>query len=144
MTTKREIDSSFAYKPMILDMDREWWREIIVYEVYVQSFQDSNNDGIGDLRGIIQRLDYLKDLGVDMLWLSPIYQSPLEDQGYDISDFKAINPMFGSFKDWEDLRDAIHKKGMKLMMDMVFNHTSSQVRNFGVLYLCSLTNSCFG
>ena len=111
MTTKREIDSSFAYKPMILDMDREWWREIIVYEVYVQSFQDSNNDGIGDLRGIIQRLDYLKDLGVDMLWLSPIYQSPLEDQGYDISDFKAINPMFSRLKIGRTLEMQFTRRG---------------------------------
>ena len=89
---------SHAYKPMSLDLDREWWREIIIYEIYVQSFQDSNNDGIGDLRGIIQRLDYLKALGADMLWLSPIYKSPLEDQGYDIADFTAINPMFGTIR----------------------------------------------
>lgn len=117
----------YAYKPMILDLDRDWWREIIIYQIYVQSFQDSNNDGIGDIRGIIQRLDYLKQLGADMLWLTPIYKSPLEDQGYDISDFKSINPMFGTMKDWEDLCAEIHKRGMKLMMDMVFNHTSSQV-----------------
>lgn len=118
---------SHAYKPMSLDLDREWWREVIIYEIYVQSFQDNNNDGIGDLRGIVQRLDYLKALGADMLWLSPIYKSPLEDQGYDIADFKAINPMFGTMKDWEDLCSEIHNRGMKLMMDMVFNHTSSQV-----------------
>lgn len=90
-----------AYKPMVLDMDRNWWREVIIYEIYVQSFQDSNNDGIGDLRGIIQRLGYLKELGADMLWLTPIYKSPLKDQGYDISDYKSINPMFGTMKDWE-------------------------------------------
>jgi glycosidase len=108
-------------------MDREWWREIIIYEIYVQSFQDSNNDGIGDLRGIIQRLDYLKDLGADMLWLTPIYESPLEDQGYDIANYKGINPMYGTMKDWEDLAAEIHRRGMKIMMDMVFNHTSSQV-----------------
>lgn len=102
----------------------------MIYEIYVQSFQDSNDDGIGDLRGIIKRLDYLKDLGADMLWLTPIYESPLEDQGYDISDYKRINPLFGDMQAWEELCDAIHKKGMKLMMDMVFNHTSSQVRPF--------------
>lgn len=112
---------------MVLDLDRVWWREIIIYEVYVQSFQDSNNDGIGDLQGVIQRLDYLKRLGVDMVWLTPIYESPLEDQGYDIANYKGINPMFGTMKDWEQLCDEIHKRGMKLMMDMVFNHTSSQV-----------------
>lgn len=119
--------ASHAYKPLVLDLDREWWREIIIYQIYVQSFQDSNNDGIGDLRGIIQRLDYVKSIGADMIWLTPIYASPLEDQGYDIADFKAINPMFGTMKDWEDLCSEIHKRGMKLMMDMVFNHTSSQV-----------------
>lgn len=112
---------------MVLDLDRVWWREIIIYEVYVQSFQDSNNDGIGDLRGVIQRLDYLKRLGVDMVWLTPIFESPLEDQGYDIANYKGIHPMFGNMKDWEDLCEEIHKRGMKLMMDMVFNHTSSQV-----------------
>jgi len=118
------------YQPLVLDFDRVWWREIVIYEIYVQSFQDSNDDGIGDLRGIIKRLDYLKDLGADMLWLTPIYESPLEDQGYDISDYKRINPLFGDMQAWEELCDAIHKKGMKLMMDMVFNHTSSQVRPF--------------
>jgi oligo-1,6-glucosidase/alpha-glucosidase len=115
------------YTPMIMEYDRVWWREVVIYEIYVQSFQDSNNDGIGDLPGIVQRLDYLKRLGVDMLWLTPIYESPLEDQGYDISNYKAINPLFGTMKDWEHLAQEVHKRGMKLMMDMVFNHTSSQV-----------------
>ncbi|OJJ42749.1 hypothetical protein ASPZODRAFT_155202 [Penicilliopsis zonata CBS 506.65] len=117
---------SDVYKPLVLDMNRDWWREIIIYEIYVQSFQDSNNDGVGDLRGIIQRLDYLKRLGADMLWLTPIYESPLEDQGYDIANYKAINPLYGTIKDWEDLAAETHKRGMKIMMDMVFNHTSSQ------------------
>lgn len=116
------------YRPMVLDMDRSWWREIIIYEIYVQSFQDSNNDGIGDLCGIVQRLDYLKQLGVDMIWLTPVYESPLEDQGYDISNYKEINPMYGTMKEWENLTAEVHKRGMKMMMDMVFNHTSSQVR----------------
>ncbi|KAJ5666782.1 hypothetical protein N7462_011191 [Penicillium macrosclerotiorum] len=118
--------STGIYKPWVLDMDRDWWREVIVYEIYVQSFQDSNNDGIGDLQGIIQRLDYLKRLGVDMLWLTPIYVSPLEDQGYDIADYKKLNPIYGTMRDWENLTAEIHKRGMKIMMDMVFNHTSSQ------------------
>ncbi|GAQ06594.1 oligo-1,6-glucosidase [Aspergillus lentulus] len=125
-TRNKCVTASGTYKPQILDMDREWWREIIIYEIYVQSFQDSNNDGIGDLRGIIQRLDYLKDLGADMVWLTPIYESPLEDQGYDIANYKGINPMYGTMKDWEDLAAEIHRRGMKIMMDMVFNHTSSQ------------------
>lgn len=124
---KGPAQASYLYKPMVLDLDRVWWREIIIYEVYVQSFQDSNNDGIGDLQGVIQRLDYLKKLGVDMVWLTPIFESPLEDQGYDISNYKGINPMFGTMKDWEQLCHEIHKRGMKLMMDMVFNHTSSMV-----------------
>lgn len=112
-----------------MDFDRVWWREVIIYEIYVQSFQDSNNDGIGDLQGIINRLDYLKRLGADMLWLTPIYESPLEDQGYDISNYKKINPLFGDMKTWEKLCEAIHAKGMKMMMDMVFNHTSSKVNS---------------
>lgn len=119
-----------VFKPLILDMNRDWWREVVIYQIYVQSFQDSNNDGIGDLRGIIQRLDYIKRLGADMLWLTPIYESPLEDQGYDIANYTAINPMYGTMKDWEDLIAETHKRGLKLMMDMVFNHTSSQVTGF--------------
>lgn len=115
------------YQPLVLDFGRVWWREIIIYEIYVQSFQDSNNDGIGDLRGIINRLDYLKKLGVDMLWLTPIYESPLDDQGYDISNYKKIHPQYGTMEDWEELCEKVHEKGMKLMMDMVFNHSSSEV-----------------
>ncbi|KAJ9284320.1 CAZyme family GH13 [Paecilomyces variotii] len=114
------------YQPLVLDFGRVWWREIIIYEIYVQSFQDSNNDGIGDLRGIINRLDYLKKLGVDMLWLTPIYESPLDDQGYDISNYKKIHPQYGTMEDWEELCEKVHEKGMKLMMDMVFNHSSSE------------------
>ncbi|OXV11611.1 hypothetical protein Egran_00628 [Elaphomyces granulatus] len=115
-----------SYQPFLMDFDRVWWREVIIYEIYVQSFQDSNNDGVGDLQGIINRLDYLKWLGADMLWLTPIYESPLEDQGYDISNYKKINPLFGDMKTWKKLCEAIHAKGMKMMMDMVFNHTSSK------------------
>lgn len=118
-----------------MDFDRVWWREVVIYEIYVQSFQDSNNDGIGDLQGIINRLDYLKNLGADMLWLTPIYESPLEDQGYDISNYRAINPLFGTMETWEKMCHEIHKRGMKLMMDMVFNHTSSQVSDIGQCFL---------
>lgn len=130
----RENMADDTFKPMVLDFDRQWWREIIIYEIYVQSFQDSNNDGIGDLRGIIQRLDYIKKLGADMIWLTPIYVSPMEDQGYDIANFKEINPMYGTMKDWEDLCAEVHKRGMKMMMDMVFNHTSSQVHTSRMTY----------
>ncbi|KAL1985316.1 hypothetical protein VTN96DRAFT_7994 [Rasamsonia emersonii] len=127
------------YTPSIMDFDRVWWREVVIYEIYVQSFQDSNNDGIGDLQGIINRLDYLKNLGADMLWLTPIYESPLEDQGYDISNYRAINPLFGTMETWEKMCHEIHKRGMKLMMDMVFNHTSSQVSGICRCFLVGWT-----
>lgn len=98
----------------------------IVYEIYVQSFQDSNGDGIGDLRGIIERLDYLHELGVTMLWLTPIYQSPMVDNGYDISDYKKINPTYGSMADFDLLVQEAHRRGIGIMMDLVVNHTSDK------------------
>ena len=125
---KQNVKGINPYMPSIMDFDRVWWRETIIYQIYVQSFQDSNNDGIGDLRGIIKRLDYLKKLGIDMIWLTPIYESPLEDQGYDIANYTSINKLFGNLDDWDTLCEEIHRRDMKLMMDMVFNHTSSQVR----------------
>jgi len=116
------------YATAILDIGRNWWRETIIYEIYVQSFQDSNQDGIGDLQGIKTRLGYLKRLGIDMLWLTPFYKSPLKDQGYDISDYKELNPQVGTMADFEELVEAIHAKDMKFMLDVVFNHTSDEVR----------------
>lgn len=107
-------------------MKRFWWQEEVVYQIYPRSFQDSNGDGIGDLRGIIQRLDYLKDLGVTMLWLCPIYASPMEDNGYDISDYRSIAPEFGTMQDFEELIQKSHQYDIKLMMDLVLNHTSDQ------------------
>ncbi|MDK6805767.1 alpha,alpha-phosphotrehalase [Aerococcus sp. UMB7834] len=101
------------------------FREMTVYQIYPKSFQDSDGDGFGDLRGIIQRLDYLAKLGVDMLWLSPIYPSPQNDNGYDVSDYRAIDPRFGTMEDFEDLVQEADRRGMGLMMDMVFNHTST-------------------
>ncbi|KAJ3295732.1 hypothetical protein HK104_002371 [Borealophlyctis nickersoniae] len=106
--------------------ERNWWKEVTVYEVYVKSFKDSNADGRGDLKGIIEKLDYLKALGVDVIWLTPVYQSPMHDEGYDISDYKAINPEFGTMEDWDNLLAGIHKRGMKLIMDLVVNHTSHE------------------
>ena len=106
--------------------DDQWWRSAVVYQVYPRSFADSNGDGIGDLRGIIDHLDYLGDLGVDVIWLSPIYASPHDDAGYDISDYQAIDPIFGTFEDFDELLDEIHRRGMKLVMDLVVNHTSDE------------------
>lgn len=94
------------------------------------SFQDSNGDGIGDIQGIISRLDYLKDLGIDVIWLSPVYKSPMEDWGYDISDYEDINEQFGTLQDMENLINEIHKRGMRILMDLVITHTSDQHRWF--------------
>lgn len=107
-------------------MKSTWWKEAVGYQIYPRSFQDSNGDGIGDLRGIIQRLDYLKDLGIDFVWICPFYQSPLDDNGYDISDYQAILADFGTMDDFNDLLHELHKRDMKLLMDLVLNHTSDE------------------
>ncbi|KAK5162882.1 uncharacterized protein LTR77_011139 [Saxophila tyrrhenica] len=106
--------------------ERAHYKECIVYQVYPASFCDSNGDGIGDIRGMISKLDYLKDLGVDAIWLSPIFKSPFVDNGYDISSFQEINPQFGTLEDVDELISECHKRGMKLVMDLVVNHTSDQ------------------
>lgn len=107
-------------------MKREWWKEAVVYQIYPRSFNDTNGDGIGDLAGIIQRADYLEKLGVDVVWLNPVYQSPNDDNGYDISNYRAIMDEFGSLEDWEELLAALHKRDIKLIMDLVVNHTSDE------------------
>ena len=104
----------------------QWWLSGIVYQVYPRSFQDSDSDGVGDLRGVRSRLDYLQRLGVDAIWLSPVYASPQEDNGYDISDYRAIDPLFGTMEDFIALLDDVHARGMRLIMDLVVNHTSTQ------------------
>ena len=106
--------------------DHVWWKHGVVYQIYPRSFQDSNGDGIGDLRGIIERLDYLAWLGVDALWLSPIYPSPMADFGYDITDFRGIDPIFGSLDEFDDLVRRAHARGLKVILDFVPNHTSDQ------------------
>lgn len=109
-----------------MDKKITWWKNALVYQIYPLSFKDSNGDGIGDLRGIIESLDYLKDYGVDVIWLSPVYQSPMDDNGYDISDYYEINPMFGTMDDLKELISKVHQKGMKIIMDLVVNHTSDE------------------
>lgn len=110
--------------------DAKWWKEAIVYQVYPRSFQDTNGDGIGDLKGIISRLDYICSLGVDVVWLNPIYSSPNDDNGYDVSDYENIMEEFGSMEDFDLLLTEMHKRGLKLMMDLVVNHSSDEHRWF--------------
>jgi oligo-1,6-glucosidase len=107
-------------------MKKVWWKEAVVYQIYPRSFQDSNGDGIGDLRGILSRLDYLQQLGVDVLWLNPVYDSPNDDNGYDIANYQTIQNDFGTIADWEELLEGVHARGMKLIMDLVINHTSDE------------------
>ncbi|EGC92845.1 alpha,alpha-phosphotrehalase [Turicibacter sanguinis] len=107
-------------------MNKVWWKEAVAYQIYPRSFMDSNGDGIGDLKGIIQKLDYLKDLGIDVLWISPFYKSPNDDCGYDISDYCDIMDEFGTMADFDLLLSEVHKRGMKLIADLVINHTSDE------------------
>jgi oligo-1,6-glucosidase len=106
--------------------DAPWWTRAVVYQIYPRSFQDSDGDGVGDLRGIISRLDHLSALGVDVVWLSPIYRSPQDDNGYDISDYQDVDPSFGTLADLDELIAGLHERGMKLLMDLVVNHTSDE------------------
>lgn len=107
-----------------MTIDSKWWKEAVVYQIWPASYKDSNSDGVGDIRGIISTLDYLKDLGINVVWLSPMYKSPMEDMGYDISDYEDINPDFGNLEDMQNLIDGCHKRGMKIICDLVINHTS--------------------
>ena len=107
-------------------MERKWWHDKVAYQIYPKSFLDANGDGIGDLRGIISRLDYLKELGVDIVWISPIYKSPFVDQGYDIADYQQIDPIFGTMAEFDELLAEAHKRDMYIVMDLVINHCSDQ------------------
>ena len=107
-------------------MEKRWWKECVVYQIYPRSFCDSNGDGIGDIRGITSKMDYLKELGIDVVWLSPVYQSPNDDNGYDISDYQAIMEEFGTMEDFDEMLSAAHERGIRLVMDLVVNHTSDE------------------
>ena len=107
-------------------MEKKWWKESVVYQIYPKSFKDSNGDGVGDIRGIIQKLDYLKELGVNVLWISPMLESPQDDNGYDISDYRRIYKEYGTMEDYEELLSEAHKRDIKILMDLVVNHTSDE------------------
>lgn len=107
-------------------LNKAWWKEAVVYQIYPRSFMDSNGDGIGDLNGITEKLEYLKELGIDVIWLSPVYQSPNDDNGYDISDYQAIMEEFGTMEDYDRMLERAHELGIKIMMDLVVNHTSDE------------------
>ena len=108
------------------DIERRWWKEAVVYQIYPRSFNDTDGDGIGDIPGIVEKLDYLDDLGVDVVWLNPVYESPNADNGYDIADYRAIMDEFGTMADWEELLTGLHDRDIRLVMDLVVNHTSDE------------------
>ena len=111
-----------------LNNKKGWWKEAIVYQIYPRSFKDSNGDGVGDLNGITSKLDYIKSLGVNAVWLNPIYASPNTDNGYDVSDYRAIMPQFGTMADFDRMLKGMHQRGIKLIMDLVVNHSSNEQR----------------
>ena len=111
-------------------LEKKWWHSSVVYQIYPRSFCDSNNDGIGDLKGIISKLDYLKELGIDVIWLSPVYKSPNDDNGYDISDYRDIMDEFGTMEDMDNLLKEANDRGIKILMDLVLNHTSDEHKWF--------------
>ncbi|MEL0199122.1 MAG: alpha-amylase family glycosyl hydrolase, partial [Gammaproteobacteria bacterium] len=106
--------------------DKDWWRNAVIYQIYPRSFLDLNKDGIGDIKGIISKIEYLKSLEVDAIWLSPVFKSPMNDMGYDVSDYFDIDPLFGNMDDFEGLINICHKNGLKLIIDQVYSHTSDE------------------
>ena len=108
------------------EMEEKWWQSSVVYQIYPRSFYDSNQDGIGDIPGIIEKLDYLAELGIDVIWLNPVFQSPNVDNGYDISDYEAVNPEYGTMEDLRLLIKKCRARGIKVILDLVVNHTSDQ------------------
>lgn len=111
-------------------MKTRWYKNAVVYQIYPRSFNDSNGDGIGDINGITEKVDYIKNLGVDAVWLSPCYKSPNDDNGYDISDYRDVMDEFGTLEDWQNMLDAFHSKDIKVIMDLVVNHTSDEHKWF--------------
>lgn len=109
-----------------IEADQNWWKHAVFYQVYPRSFKDSDGDGIGDIKGIISKVNHFKDAGVDAIWLSPIYKSPQVDQGYDVSDFKAIDADYGTMEDFKELLEKAHDLGIKVIMDFIPNHSSDQ------------------
>ncbi|CAF3175183.1 unnamed protein product [Rotaria sp. Silwood2] len=126
-STSRKFESTIqsSFYPTT-NVRRKWWKESIAYQIYPRSFQDSNGDGIGDIRGIIQRLDHIKDLGADLIWVCPIFKSPNDDNGYDISDFQDIMDVFGTMEDVDELIKQVHNRNMRIIFDLVLNHTSDE------------------
>lgn len=123
-TTEQKVKSdSMATK-------KDWWKEVVVYQIYPRSFKDSDGDGVGDLKGIIAKLDYIKSLGIDVVWLNPIFESPNKDNGYDISNYEAIMKNFGTMADFDTLLQGVHERGIKLVLDLVANHSSDQNKWF--------------
>ncbi|MCF8478234.1 MAG: alpha-glucosidase [Pseudolabrys sp.] len=124
-STRETVLAKYAKTPKLRPpVDRDWWRGAVIYEAYVRSFRDSNGDGIGDLRGIIEKLDYIASLGVDALWLSPFYPSPQKDFGYDVTDMRNVDPIAGSMSDFIELLESVHRRGLKLLLDFIPAHTS--------------------
>ena len=118
---------SLATATAVLNVENpDWWRGAVIYQIYPRSFQDSNGDGIGDLAGIVQRLPYIASLGVDAIWISPFFMSPMKDFGYDVSDYCDVDPMFGTLADFDAVVEAAHKLGVRIMIDLVLSHTSDQ------------------
>ena len=111
-------------------MEKRWWQEAVVYQIYCKSFKDTNGDGIGDLRGVIEQLPMLKELGINCIWFNPLYKSPQVDNGYDISDYQDIEPSFGTMEEFKELLDKAHGMGIRVVMDLVLNHTSDQHKWF--------------
>ena len=112
------------------EIKKNWYKEMSVYQIWTRSFCDGDGDGIGDLKGVLSKLDYIKSLGVDAIWFSPIYKSPQKDYGYDISDYRSIAPEYGTMEDFKAILDGAHERGLKVIMDLVVNHTSDQHKWF--------------
>jgi len=105
---------------------KKWWKEGVLYQIYPQSFKDSDSDGFGDFKGVIEKLDYLESLGISMVWMNPFFESPLVDNGYDVSNYRAIHPQYGSMEDFQEMLDGLHKRGIKFVLDVVVNHSSNK------------------